>query len=275
MRFLLPLALVSCATTIDVERTITPKEAEQSKLPPVAIARGNETIPLPEGATIASGQVRLSRTTMYTHKLGDSDVIETDDEGSIIAVRTASGERIEFKPKTAVSPEGSDYVKGELASSETGKTMALERNDRIVVKGTLSPGDEVPGGGLVVLRRSTGALVVGSFSFALAYIPAAIAGAVSNEDRALLAPIGGPWANLVTRPACTTPPSPEAGTAPCIPDTLARFGSVMSGIFQSLGVVFLTIGIPAKAVIEEPQQQEKPSVSIVPLPGGIGLSGRF
>jgi hypothetical protein len=271
----LAVLCAGCGTTLELERTVTPKDAERSHLSAVAIARGKELIRLPEGAVVRDRRVLMRGTNVYEHKLGPDDVIEVDEQGSILAVRTPT-QRIEFKPKTATSPEGADYVRGELASNEEDKFIALEPRDRIVVRGALSVGDEVPGGGRVVMKRLTGALVFGSIAFSAAYLPAAIAGAAgSDAERVLVAPFGGPWAYLVTRPACVIDPVVGAN---CIPDTAARFGATMSGIFQSLGLIFIITGLPAHAAIaepEEPDEEKKPSVSLVPLPNGIGLGGRF
>lgn len=275
MRAFFLLACASCASTVEVERAITPVEATKTKLAPVAIVRGEEKIPIPEGARVAADRIRLSPSNVITHELGPEDVLEMDDEGSIVAVRTPSG-RIEFKPKTAVSPEGASWVRGEPASTEKEQTIPLERNDRILVRGSLAPGDDVPGGGHVITKRLTGALVFGSLSFGAAYVPAAIAGAAGgNAERALLAPIGGPWAYLVVRPACV-PAGSEVGAQNCIPDAGARFGAVMSGIFQALGITFLIAGVPSHAAIEDPEDEEaKPNVSLIPLPGGMMFEGRF
>lgn len=262
---------LGCSSVVSVERVVAPEEAARATLPAVAIARGEERVALPEGASVAGDRVRLKRPDVYVHKLAEGDVIVVDDEGAITAVQTTS-ERIEFKPKTAVSPDGSDVVRGELASSEQEKSIKLERGDKIVVRGDLKPGDAVPGGGHVVLQRQAGALVFGSIALAAAYLPAAIAGAAgSNAERALLAPIGGPWAYLVARPACVIDPNVGAN---CIPDTAARFGAVMSGLFQALGLTFLIVGAPAHAAIAEDPPPES-ALSVVPMPNGAALRGAF
>lgn len=238
---------MGCGNTLEVERTVTPAEARSTqKLAPVSIARGERSIPLPEGSFVEENHVVVS---------GAAKVMELDERGAVIAVRNAAGEW-----------------------TDPGETIPLRKNDHIVVRGTLGIGDAVPGGGKVVLKRQTGALAFGLLSFGLAYIPALIGGAASNDDRPLVAPLAGPWANLVLRPACVVDPTVGAN---CIPDTMARFGSVMSGIFQALGVVFILAGTPSHATIEEPREDDekektdKASIELVPLPGGGALMGRF
>lgn len=181
------------------------------------------------------------------------DVIELDESGHTIAVRS-----------------GTDWT-------EPQGPMTFQKNDRIVLRGTLHPGDELPDGSKVVLKRQTGALVFGSLAFGLAYIPAAIGGVVSSVDgdHPLAVPLVGPWIMLTTRPACVVDPTVGAN---CVPDTMARFGAVMSGIFQSLGLVFVIAGLPAHAVLEEPpppEEKEKTSIQIVPMPNGVGVVGTF
>ncbi len=245
---LLLLLVVGCSSTVEVERTLSAADAAKSgKLVPVSIARGDESIDVPEGSVVEGNHILVS---------GAANVMEMDENGRVVSVRNAAGEW-----------------------TDPGETIALRKNDRIVVRGTLSPGDHVPGGGKVVMKRQTGALAFGILSFGLAYLGAAIGGAASNEDRPLLAPIVGPWANLVLRPACVIDPTIGPN---CVPDTFARFGSVASGLFQALGVVFMIAGSPAHAAVEDPppDENEKPkaekaSIAIAPLFGGLGVSGKF
>ena len=148
---------------------------------------------------------------------------------------------------------------------------------QIVLRGTLKAGDELPDGSKVVMKRQSGALVFGIIAFGAAYLPAVIAAAASNidGDRPLAAPIVGPWIMLTTRPQCVVDPTIGPN---CVPDTFARFGAVMSGIFQSLGVVFIIAGVPSHAVLEEPtpeDKEEKASIRIVPLGNGVGIQGTF
>jgi hypothetical protein len=160
--------------------------------------------------------------------------------------------------------------------------VTFHKNDRVVVRGTLRPGDTLPDGSKVVMKRQTGALVFGFLSFGLAYVPAVIGAAASSidGDRPLAIPLVGPWIMLTTRPACVIDPMIGPN---CVPDTFARFGAVMSGLFQSLGVVFIVAGLPTHAALEEPpppdeqekKKTEKASIQIVPMPGGLGVVGRF
>lgn len=251
------LLLVACSNTVEVERSVTPADARAAqKLTPVSIVRGEENIAIPVGAVVEETHIVVS---------GAANVMELDERGKIVSVKNAAGEW-----------------------TDPGETISLRKNDKILVRGTLAVGDPVPGGGRVVMKRQSGALAFGIVAFGLAYLPALIAGAASNDDRPLMAPFGGPWANLVTRPACVVDPMVGAN---CIPDTMARFGSVMSGIFQALGLVFVIAGTPAHAAVEEPELEEekkdkdrdndrdrdrdKASLQFVPLPNGGGLVGRF
>lgn len=245
---LLLVVLAGCSTTVEIERTLSPADAAKSgKLAPVSIARGDENIAVPEGSVVEGNHIVVS---------GAANVMETDESGRVVSIRNSAGEW-----------------------ADPGETIALKKTDRIVVRGTLSLGDDVPGGGKVVMKRQTGALAFGILSFGLAYLSAAIGGAASNEDRPLLAPIVGPWANLVMRPPCVIDPTIGIN---CVPDTFARFGSVVSGLFQALGVVFIIAGSPAHAAVEDapPDENEKPkaekaSIHIVPLFGGLGIHGKF
>jgi hypothetical protein len=245
LRIVLVGCLVGCSRTVEVERTLTPADASKSgKLAPVSIERNDETIAVPEGSVVEGDHIVVA---------GAANIMETDENGRVISVRNAAGEW-----------------------SDPGQTIALRKRDRIVVRGTLSPGDDAPGGGKVVMKRQSGALAFGIISFGAAYLSAVIGGGISNDDRPLLAPIVGPWANLVMRPACVI--DPVVGIN-CVPDTFARFGSVVSGLFQGLGVVFIIAGIPSRAAIEDaPEEKPKPEkahIRIVPLFGGLRMIGTF
>jgi hypothetical protein len=240
------LVLAGCSNTLEVERTLSPADARtfQPKLQPVSIARGDDTIPVPKGSMVEGNHIVVS---------GAAKVMELDEDGRVVTVRNEAGEW-----------------------TEPGETITLQRNDRIVVRGTLNVGDRAPGGGTVVMKRQSGALWFGALSFGAAYLGAFIGGAVSNDDRSLLAPVVGPWLNLVNRPACVVDPSIGPN---CVPDTFARFGSVFSGIFQGLGLIFIVAGLPSHADIEDPpekdEKKDKATFQIVPLPGGLGIVGRF
>lgn len=254
---LVGLLACACSQTLEVERAVTPVEAARGgRLAPAAIVRGGETTPLPEGSVVV-GQTVVTA--------GGAGVFEIDERARVVMAR------------------------GEDGAWSEPRTLALGKDDRVLLRGTLGVGDAVPGGGRVVSKRLGGAIVFGTISFAVAYAPAAIGAAVStiDADHLLAVPVVGPWLMLANRPACSI--DPDIG-ANCVPDTFARFGAVMSGIFQALGVAFIVAGLPSRAAIEEPaaeepvaeehekersDKREGAGARLVPWPGGVGVVGTF
>jgi len=279
---------IGCAENVEVTRAFTPDEIARGangSLQPVAIVRGNERTPLPAGAKIQPGKVTVDRGRgVYVHKLGPNDVIETDDAGRIVAVRSGSGVT-RFVPGTASSPEGSDDVRGQL--EEPTVTIPLAADDKIEARGSVAPDEPIPGGGRVLTTRKTSMLASGIILTTLGYLPTAYVGVASprSGDRVLLAPVAGPWIDFAGRDKCV----PPAGTQnlpvdPCIGETANRVGLVISGIVQSFGGLLVLIALPSSSYVDTTgdrgvAKNVKPTWTVVPTAnaygGGASVVGAF
>src|SRR5438445_13183025 len=91
---LVSLGAIGCAESVEVTRLYSPSDVARGasgKLVPVAVVRGDSRTPLPPGAKIQAGSVVLDRGAgLHVHKLQPNDVIEPDEQGRIVAVRSAS-----------------------------------------------------------------------------------------------------------------------------------------------------------------------------------------
>lgn len=280
---LLLLGAAGCAGSVEVTRTYTPDVAARmqvQKMVAVAVVRGDERVALPAGARIEGHTVVLPHA--HVHKLAPGDVIEQDDLGRIVAVRSAGDPPIvtRFVPGTAVSPSSSDEVRGELA--EDGSAIELTRGDGVEMRGTLTPDDAVSGVGHLESTRATGALVGGLVLLALSYGPSAYVGAqaTADYDRALSIPVAGPWLDLAQRPACVPPVTPfKSPINPCIWDTAARVALVTSGSVQGLATVLTLWGLPTHSQLVEGDvrgaARPRPGVALSPTPTGLLLTGAF
>jgi hypothetical protein len=112
----------------------------------------------------------------------------------------------------------------------------------------------------------------GLVTFGLAYIPAVIVGAKSNQeaDRHLFVPVAGPWLNLANRPRC----GPES--LPCDTETTNKVLLGVDGIFQGIGVLTTLAGFfTPEHETEVLTTTGKPSVHVAPArmgAGGYGLT---
>lgn len=119
-------------------------------------------------------------------------------------------------------------------------------------------------------------LGAGIFVFGAAYIPSVVVAATSDRirDRALVAPIVGPWIAVTNRGSCG-----ELGSHECDVEMGNRGLLVADGIVQAIGGItilsaFFTPARRATVVMAEP----KPTVRVTPLVGsvtGVGASGQF
>lgn len=286
------LGLAGCSTTMEVTKVVTPRSAmtlRPTKLVPVAIARGDERVPLPDGAVVGPASVRAPGGGGFAHDLAPGDAMELDERGAVVGLRTADGAWTDFKPGAVTLAEGAGTLRG-ASSDGDASTIPLQRGDRIVMRGTLEVGDELPGGARVVQKRGTGFLVFGVLSITFGYIPAIIGGAASKDesiDRPLFVPFVGPWIALANRLANPCVPDPIISGANCAGPSMANFGYVVSGITQGLGAIFVVVGLPSHAELVEPEPDDeegkrrtaKPSWHVLPfgLPGGggLGIGGRF
>jgi hypothetical protein len=256
-----------------------------------AIVRGEARIALPAGAQIEADHVAIPSSPVVVHKLAPGDVIETDSQGRITAVRSASTPPIfiRFKPGTATSPEDSDVVRG--APAESAPTIALAPADGIEMTGAFHVGERVPGGGTVEASGSAVATITGAVVLGMSYIPSAYVGLGSprSSDQVLLAPLIGPWIDLANRGSCNQPQLP-AGVSipvdPCAEESAVRAALVTGGIIQAAGAILLIAGLPFSAqVVGGPDNPSKrppgnpapiaPRAALVPAGSGIALVGTF
>lgn len=278
------LTSTGCAGAVEVTQTYTPAAAsdvQSQRFVPVAVVRGTHHIKLPEGARVEPTRVLLPRA--YVHKLGSGDVVQEDELGRIVAVRSSSDPPVvtRFVPGTAVSPRGSDEIRGQLA--DDAASIALTPSDGIEMHGHVEPDDPLPGGGRVESSRATGALIAGIVVFALSYAPTVYVGAGSprSSDRILALPVAGPWIDLANRPACVPPVLPagiQLPVDPCIEETVSRVALVASGGLQGLATILTVIGLPSHTKIVEGGgvgARSKPTLAVIPTAGGAAAVGTF
>jgi hypothetical protein len=278
------LGATACAGSMEVTRTYTPDAAarmQREKMVAVAVVRGADRVALPEGARVEGHRVVLPHT--HVHKLAAGDVIEQDELGRIVAVRSAGAPPIvtRFVAGTARSPASSDAVRGELADG--GAAIELRSEDGVEMRGSLPPDGDVSGVGHVETTRSTGALVGGLVLLTLSYAPSAYVGAQATKDydRALEIPVAGPWMDLAQRPACVAP-AVSSPIDPCIWETGARVALVASGSVQGLATLLTLVGLPTHSQLVEgdsrgagARARTRPHLAVVPAPMGAAVTGGF
>jgi hypothetical protein len=282
----LPLAMliVGCSSSVAVTRTYTPEDAARRdpRLTPVAVIRGEEPMSVPPNAHVEEDRVAWPNDPgEHVLKLRRGDVIEADGEGRIVAVRSGESPSAvtRFVVGSAVSPDGSNEVRGRLQDNET--VIPLKPGDRILMKGSFAPDESVPGGGYVATSRSTGALAAGIAFTLLSYGPSVYVGATSKlkADHALLAPVAGPWIDLATRPKCVPPPGSQIlPVSPCIFETVSQVGLVAGGVVEALGAALIAVGLPSKSRVAYDQDHGVgwtlvPHVG--PGTGSVTAVGRF
>ncbi len=254
---MMALAAIGCGESVEVTRLYSPADVARGaagKLQAVAVVRGDSRTPLPPGAKIQANSVVLDRGNgLHVHKLQPNDVIETDEQGRIVAVRSGATPPVvmRFVPGTATSPDGSDDVRGQLVEPTT--SIPLAAGDKIEMHGTFDPDDKVPGGGRVETTRKTSMLVGGLILTGLAFLPTAYVGARSSRasDRVLLVPVAGPWIDFAGRDKCVAPRGSEnLPVDPCIGETANRVGIVVSGIVQGFGGLLTVIALPSRTYVD-------------------------
>ena len=245
--------LLGCASNVEVTRTYSASDAASlrgERLETVAVVRNGERIPVPRGARVSGDRIVMADANgKHVHKLGPNDIIEQDAEGRIVAVRgPGNPPRVtRFVPGTAVSPSDSDEVRGQLAEAEP--IVLLSPQDKIEMRGSFAADDNNPGGGHVESTRSSGLIVGGLILLVFGYAPSAYVGGTSTRaaDKVLLAPVFGPWVNFAGRTKCEPPPGSERlPIDPCVGETAARVGLVVSGAAQGLGTVLTAFGLRSR-----------------------------
>ncbi len=288
-------ACTGCVRSTSVTRTFgldSAREVQQEgRLRAVAVLRGGTRTPVPEGARFEGDRIVFPSAPVVVRKLQPGDVIETDAEGRIVAVRSAGTPPmiVRFAPGTATSPATSDEVRG--ASAEPAVTIPLAPTDSIEMRGVVRAGESVPGGGIVETTGSAVAFVSGAIVLGMSYLPSAYvaAGSSLSADQALFVPLLGPWIDLATRPSCTEPTYPP-GIAipadPCSPESAYRAALVTAGALQAAGAILMLAGLPYSVQITSSPDvrgnspkvnhpSTAPQAIIVPTFGGIALQGRF
>jgi hypothetical protein len=267
--------LVGCGGTLPVAQTYAPSEVGVllgTKLAPSAVVRASGARePIPSAVTISPTDVTWTPGGEIVHKLQSGDVLEADDDGTIVGVRTASGTEIKFARGSATSPPGADFVRGRPAGER--QRIALAAGDRIEARGELGDGDAVPGVGRVTDDRPWAVLVAGSIAFVSGYGPAVYVGAASpqSHDRPLLAPVAGPWIALAVRPACNTPQG-DLPIDPCTGETAAKIGIVLMGIAQTAGAIAIVFALPSRLALEDARGRR---IGLVPTGQGGALVGAW
>jgi hypothetical protein len=269
--------LVGCSSTLPVTRAYAPADVgalRGSKLAPVAVVHDRARTPIPADAHITATEVAWTPGGDYVHKIRPGDVIEADEDGTILGVRNAAGVETRFVRGTASSPPGTDFVRGRL--SEEKRTIALGSGDRIEASGVLEDGDKVPASGnepaaTVVEDRSLALLVAGTLGVAIGYGPALFVGISSSQsyDRPLVAPVVGPWIALAVRPSCNLPQG-DLPVDPCTGETLAKVGIVAMGVAQAAGAIAIAFGIPSDLVLVDEKGRR---VALAPNANGAALVG--
>ena len=250
---------VACSPSVDVTRVVSQDQAARvsGKLAPSAIVHADGSrVELTPDTTIVNGRAVIPKSHgLFVVRVGPNDVIQVDADDRITGVRSADGHVVAFVPGSAFSPEGSDEVRGHLAGGDSA--IDLVPGDRIEVRGSLVPDDDIDGIGRVESSRYTFALVFGGIVTALAYAPAAVVGAESSRhaDRVLFLPLFGPWIDLAGRDKCITPPQVATDTSvptdPCVAETGNRVGIIISGVAQAIGGALFIAGLPEHAELIE------------------------
>ncbi len=284
--------LAGCSSSLEVYRQVPPSDVATmtagGRMAPRAIVSGDSRRELSPDARVEKGNVVIPNAHgVFVYKLRQGDVIEVGGDDRITAVRSSDGMRTVFVPGSAFSPEGTDEVHGQLAQGDT--KVPLHPGDRIEVSGVFEDGEQVPGGGHVETTRSTFALLAGGFMWLIAYAPAFYVGVTSGHkgDRALVAPLLGPWLDLATRGKCEPPAGLPADLPvdPCSEETANRVALVASGAAQALGGILVAIGLPSHTeLVDDPAPhhtatQAKVRWQLVPRAtrssGGLFVLGTF
>jgi len=287
MRGLIALGLVmacaGCTSSMEVTRAFAPEDAltqqQTGRLTIVSVERGKESLPVPPSARVEADRIFWpNEPGEHVHLLLPGDVIQKDNLGRIVAVRSAGPDPVitRFVPGTASSPMGLAEVRGRLEDPAT--VLPLRAGDRVRMTGTFESDEPIPGGGHVKTTRSTGLIVGGIVLFALAYVPTAYIGATSKlkADKDLLIPFGGPWVDLAQRPKCVPPAGSDAlPVNPCIIETISKVAIVTSGAVEALSAILIVAGIPSSTRIsyEGDRIAMKPTLHVAPTmgAGGTGL----
>jgi hypothetical protein len=278
------LGCAGCSSSLDVTRTFTPAEAvsqEGGRFAPVAVERGAGIVPVPSNAHVEADRVSWPNDPgEFVHELAPGDVIQKDEAGRIVAVRSLGPDPVvmRFVPGTASSPVGVEEVRGRLADAAT--IIPLRSGDRVRMTGIFESDEHIPGGGRIKTTRSTGLLAAGITLLLLSYAPSAYVGATSTlkPDRDLLVPLAGPWLDIAERPKCVPPAGSEAlPVNPCIVETISKAVIVAAGAVEGLGAILIAAGIPSSTRVSYEGDKivaQAPTLKVLPSFGSSGAGLR-
>ena len=271
----LALAGAGCAGPINVTRLVSPPDAAMyraTKLRPTAILRGEGRADLPDGALVDAKEVRVPNAGAFAYHLDPGETVEKNAKGEIVAVHTPGEPPSVTRFIAGTATQTADDIQGELEGHELH--VPLLGTDRVVLAGSLSPGDPLPAGGKVESVRAWSALLFGSVAFLLAYVPSVYVAATSSTkgEGWLALPVFGPWAALGARNDCV--PDPTSPGPTCAPDATSKIGIITDGIIQGVSAGILLVGLPSHTEITWPGGQAR----LVPTLGsanGLSVVGKF
>lgn len=264
-----------CAGPLEVSRLVSPPDAAMyraTKLRATAVLRGEGRAELPEGALVDAKEVRVPNAGAFVYHVDPGETVEKNAKGEIIAVHTPGEPPGVTRFIAGTATQTGDDVTGELEGHELH--VPLLPTDRVLLTGSLAPGDPLPAGGKVENVRAWSALIFGGVSFLLAYFPSVYVAATSSTkgEGWLGLPVFGPWAALGARDDCV--PDPASPGPTCAGDATSKIGIITDGIIQGLSVGILLVGLPSHTEITWPGGQAR----IVPTFGtanGLSLIGKF
>ena len=266
-----------CAGPLDVSRVVSPPDAAMyraTKLRPTSVLRGEGKAELPEGALVDAKEVRVPHAGSFVYHLDPGETVEKNPKGEIVAVHTPGEPPGVTRFIAGTATQEGDDVTGELEGHELH--VPLLSTDRVMLTGTLEPGDPLPAGGKVESVRAWSALLFGGVAFMLAYVPSIyVAASSSTKSEGWLAvPVIGPWAALGAREACV--PDPNSPGPTCAGDATSKIGLITDGIIQAVSTGILLVGLPSHTEVTWPSTQA--SMRVVPTLGttnGLAVVGRF
>lgn len=266
-----------CAGPVEVTRLVAPSDAamyRSTKLRPTAVLRGDGRAELPDGALVDAKEVRVPNAGAFVYHLDPGETVEKNANGDIVAVHTPGEPPGVTRFIAGTATQAGDDVTGELEGHELH--VPLLPTDRVMLAGTLAPGDPLPAGGKVESVRATSALIFGAVAIALAYVPSIYVAATSTtkSEGWLALPVLGPWAALGARETCVPDPSSPGPT--CVHDATSKLGLITDGIIQGVATGILLVGLPSHTEITWSGGQA--SLRVVPTFGsanGLAVVGSF
>ncbi|HEX7600724.1 MAG TPA: hypothetical protein VF316_03925 [Polyangiaceae bacterium] len=266
-----------CAGRLDVSRVVSPPDAAMyraTKLRPTSVLRGEGKADLPEGALVDAKEVRVPQPGPFVYHLDPGETVEKNPKGEILAVHTPGEPPGVTRFIAGTATQQGDDITGELEGHELH--VPLLPTDRVMLAGTLEPGDTLPAGGKVESVRAWSALLFGGVAFMLAYVPSIyVAASSSTKSEGWLAvPVIGPWAALGAREACV--PDPNSPGPTCAGDATSKIGLITDGIIQAVSTGILLVGLPSHTEVTWPGGQAR--MRVVPTFGtanGLAVVGTF